>query len=155
MRSAFDGEYDTLVELVSKPTALGYAIMKPIFESNARRAKWSAILQKPGPDHRVRNAYDDYSFSSEEWLKPAFRMPCGLIPDKSSSATEIDFAFFVDRAMHMSISKAMVPSKQQEDRVGRDVVYYVDGVGTGGLSAQEEKAGKSGRKKSIAVWFKR
>jgi hypothetical protein len=88
--------------------------------------------------------------------------------------TAVDFAFFVDPAMHMSITPARIAaartalashasaggaalspaerrqvigqalvgtlSNQVEDRRGRNVVYYVDGVGEAQLSPAERQA---------------
>src|SRR5208282_2019683 len=97
-------------------------------------------------------------------------------------ATEIDYAFFLDNSMHMSItpkrianvlkalhsvesergspltpadrrqviSLNLVPNQQKEDRLGRNVVYYIDGVKADHLSQTELDAWKqrSGRRAS-------
>jgi hypothetical protein len=106
----------------------------------------------------------------------------GLIPDAAHGATAVDYGFFLDLAMHMSISDAriatareaiarraqelgrpltsserrqvvsrtMIPSRQQADRLGRNVVFYVDGVGEEALSGEERTAwrDRTGRRAS-------
>jgi hypothetical protein len=180
LSSSFESEYDVMRNLLSQPATSGYAILKPVFDNEAKREKWIAIFKKLGADHRVRDAYDQYAFNSDKWLKPALRKLYKLLSDQSFRATEIDFAFFVDLAMHMSItearigkaraallaakvdhplspaerrhllSKILVPTNQQKDRMGRNVVYFIDGIGIGGLSAREKDAwaARSGRKAS-------
>ena len=103
-----------------------------------------------------------------------------LLTEAGAEPTEIDFAFFVDLAMHISISRSrinqakaalnlakrdhdlspaqrrqaisrvLVPRSQRKDRMGRNVVYFIDGIGIGGLSDEEKEAWRvrSGRKAS-------
>ena len=48
------------------------------------------------------------------------------------------------------ISRSMIPSQQQQDRLGRNVVFFVDGVGAQSLTDEERSAweGRTGRRAS-------
>lgn len=148
--------------------------VRAAFVDPARREAWQAGFACLGGRDDVRAAYDAYAFETDKWFRPAVRRLYGLIPDAETTATDTDFAFFVDLAMHMGISAARMDaarhaieeaksrvarplssaerrravgqalvatlSNQVEDRRGRNVVYYVDGIGEDGLTVAERTA---------------
>jgi len=165
----FGNETSVLKQLVRQPHNAGYSIVKAVFEDPERRRVWQRMFHALGAQKQVRIAYDWYAFESSEWLKPPLRKLYGLLSEPPTP-TEVDFAFFVDLAMHMTISgarikraqdalaaararhalspgerrrvisNALVPSSQREDRLGRNVVYYVDAVGIEQLRQNEKQA---------------
>ncbi len=168
LSSIFGSEFSTLQKLMDAPASAGYALLKSVYTNADRRKTWSADFSLLGSRPEARLAYEWYAFQSNEWLKPQLRRLYSLLP--SDQSTEVDFGFFLDLAMHMSvttkrlervrssiaaaealhpltpaerrqiISLNLVPSRQAQDRMGRNVVYFVDGVGVKRLSADELKA---------------
>jgi hypothetical protein len=138
-----------------------------IWADSARRAAWTAGFAAVGQVPVVRATFDGhYKSASLDGGKIAtfFRAYAanGLQP------TEIDYAFFKDRAAHMSASLAPIrqaianlvaaqPSAarwkvrqaialnvrplgtQRADRLGRDVAFYIDGAGDA-LGSDERSA---------------
>lgn len=137
-----------------------------IWANPKRRAAWKQGFSRFGEEPTVREAYDlAYRSSSFDGGKIAGYQAAyeafGLAP------TEVDHAFFKDRAAHMSFNDASVraaikealagpnvtpsavrralslkvrPPNQRKDRLGRDVAFYVDSIGAAGLSAEESAA---------------
>lgn len=134
-----------------------------------RRAAWKAGFDAVGRTPSVRKTFDDfYKSASLDGGKIATFFKAysanGLIP------TEIDYAFFKDRAAHTSprlvpIQQAIAnvlashpgaarwkirqaialhvrPGNQRADRLGRDVAFYIDGA-AGALGAEERNAWQS------------
>ena len=137
-----------------------------VWASPARRAAWRAGFDAVGRAPETREIFDRlYASRTLDGGKIAtfyreYRAN-GLIP------TEVDFAFFKDRAAHTSpdgeainqaISAALAqgrsapwqirrsialrvrPSSQREDRLGRDVAFFVDSTGPAGLTPEEATA---------------
>jgi hypothetical protein len=172
LNTVFAEEFTKVSELMEKDQSSGYQVLKPVWNNPSRRLIWKAKFKELSAEKVARDSYEWYAFQSNEWLKPGFKRLYGLIPDAQTKATEIDYAFFLDLAMHMSITQqrieiakeaiarkerklghalspserrqvislTMIPSAQRQDRLGRNVVYYVDGVGIEGLSAEEKTA---------------
>lgn len=170
----FGTEQAEIQRLLVADDADARQIVQKAFIAPARRAAWKAGFSCLGAIPEVRSAYDEYAFHSENWLKPALKRVYQLIPSQMAGGTDIDYAFFVDIVMHMSVSnnlmeitakalqergsaigRALTPaerrqvigqtfvgklSNQVEDRRGRNVLYYVDGVGDGGLTPTEVTA---------------
>lgn len=180
LKESFGNEYPTVVELIAEG-ANGHELLKRVFNDTNRRAAWKEKFKALGGLDKVRKAYDQYAVS-DQWLKPAMRQLYGLIPGGAEQGSEIDYAFFLDNAIHMAITSEriaicqkaiaervkflkrelssaerrqivslnLVPSAQKDDRLGRDVVYYVDGVDKNGISQHEYDVWlrRSGRKAS-------
>ncbi|SPL62745.1 hypothetical protein [Ochrobactrum soli] len=137
-----------------------------IWSDQARRIAWKKGFQRIGRIKSVREKFDElYKSSSLDGGKIAnfYRAYStnGLQP------TEVDYAFFKDRAAHMTVKYDTVrgviadflkavpnaarwqvrqaialnvrPSRQQTDRLGRDVAFYIDG-GEAQLSELEQMA---------------
>jgi hypothetical protein len=175
IRACFGAELSSVEDLAAARQSGGDAEAQRLVRAAAvaptRRSAWLAGFACLGAEPEVRAAYQDHAFASGSWLAPGVRRLYGLVPD--AERTEIDYAFFVDLTMHMSITEARVQaardaledaapsggrlapaerrrtigqalvaalSNQVEDRRGRNVVFYVDGIGEDGLSAQEARA---------------
>jgi hypothetical protein len=149
-------------------------IVHAAFIDPSRREVWRHGFRCLGTEAEVRRAYERFAFDSDRWLRPAVRRLYSIPLPAGQSHTEIDFAFFVDLAMHMTITAARInrareaiairegrlgrpltpPERrreigqalvatlqnQVEDRRGRNVVYYIDGVGADALSETERQA---------------
>ena len=143
-----------------------------IWADTARRARWTAGFDTLGRLSSVRVTFDQfYRSTSLDGGKIAtfYRAYAAndLVP------TEVDYAFFKDRAAHTSpvfapirqaiadllatqtgaarwkvrqaIALHVRPASQRADRLGRDVAFYVDGVA--GALGQEERAAWQARGK--------
>ena len=171
LRDVFGNEFPLILNLIDERTDDGYVLLKEVFTNVQRRNAWIEKFRELGNHRQVRESYDEYA-RSENWLKPPLNRLYSLIPGGTSGGTEIDYAFFLDNAMHMSIKKEriercknaikrkktelardlnpaerrqvislnLIPSMQQEDRLGRNVVYYVDHIGVHQLSQIERDA---------------
>jgi hypothetical protein len=185
LADAFGTESSTLTRLLDDAggAADGHALLRPVFDDLSRRTAWVASFKQLGPSAMVREEYEAFALGGNDWLRPTLRRVYQrLRPDAASKATAVDYAFFLDLAMHMSlgearlaagaeaiaererqigrelrpaerrqiISRTVRPSMQQQDRLGRNVVYYVDGVGEAGLSDDERSAwrARTGRRAS-------
>ena len=172
LRASFGDEYPKVLQLIRSPTE-GYDALREVYQSRRRRNVWKATFQSLGANEQIRRVYDWYALQSDRWLRPALqKMYDGFIPGARTQATEVDYAFFLDIAMHMSVSDervasvkaelarararagralapaerrrvialSLVPSRAQQDRLGRNVVYYVDGFGVDRLTPLEATA---------------
>lgn len=137
-----------------------------VWADRDRRQAWKEGFANIGAESTVRQIFDDFYKSSSldgGKISSFFRAydANGLTP------TEIDYGFFKDRAAqttvsfeqtrsviakflrtepgapHWKIRRAIAlnvrPATQREDRLGRDVAFYIDGAGDT-LSAEESKA---------------
>lgn len=127
------------------------------------RSQWVEGFSRFGRNLQVRRVYD-VVYGSEEFdggkIKSYYKLyaELGLVP------SEVDYGLFVDRATHMggvtdrvfAVAKRQAagltnaalrrwmalnfrPSNQHGDRLGRDVVFYVDDLGSA-LSEEERTA---------------
>jgi hypothetical protein len=168
---AFGSEFPVLEQLLEGEH--GKNLLEPIHENVARRQNWVQAFHTLGGEPAVREEYEAYAFATDEWLRPPIRrLYQELIPAASQAATVVDYGFFLDLAMHLSITKkrvttaheailseelqlgrplrsaerrrlisrTMVPGTQKKDRLGRNVVFYVDDVGEEGLTSDERSA---------------
>ena len=168
IRDAFGDEADSLRRMFHIPDeerALE-TYLCGIWADPDRRAAWRTGFERIGEVASVRARFDLYYRSVTldggkiATFFQAYRAS-GIEP------TEIDYAFFKDRAAHMTVHYAPLhavladflqrnpgaphwrirqaialgvrPSNQREDRLGRDVAFYVDGAG-GSLSDEESLA---------------
>lgn len=137
-----------------------------VWADPARRARWKEGFETLGREPSVRDKFDGfYRSASLDGGKIAtfYRAYAenGLVP------TEVDYAFFKDRAAHTSPAFAPIrqaiarllasqpqaarwkvrqaialnvrPGSQRADRLGRDVAFYIDGAGTA-LGSEELSA---------------
>ncbi len=140
-----------------------------VWVNQARRAAWKTAFASFGALTQVRSLYDDlYRSTSLDGGKIAtfYRAYAqhGLKP------TEVDYGFFKDRAAQTSPSLKTVsgaiagalaanakaspwrvrraialhvrPGRQQADRLGRDVAFYID-AGSQDMSQEEQRAWKA------------
>ena len=169
----FDGEANAVQTLLAASDPGARDLLRQVVVDPDRRKRWSDGFECLGAKPQVRAAYDSFALDTDQWLRPAVRRLEGLVgPDP---VTGIDYALFVDLAMHMSISpnrisaarQALADREQQgdslsaserrqiigqtlvsmlgnqvEDRRGRNVVFYIDGLGADRLSPQEIAAWK-------------
>jgi hypothetical protein len=181
LKSVFADEHPAVAELLQAGN--GFKLLKPVYQDEKRRQLWREKFKVLGSLQQARDAYERYALETDRWFRPSLRrLYDRLIPDAKNKATEIDYAFFLDLAIHMTISKTrvektvkaiveretelgrplspaerrqvisltMIPSRQQKDRLGRNVVYYIDGLGEPNLSQDELNAWKqrTGRRTS-------
>lgn len=148
-----------------------------IWAAAAQRAAWRDGFKALGESSDVRNIYDRV-YRSRTFDGGKIDAFAHAYQDHGLTPSEIDFAFFKDRAAHMSVSyedvsRAMAdvagpnvehwrirqvialrvrPSSQREDRLGRDVAFYVDGLGAPGLNREEASAWRArGRRRASDV----
>ncbi len=130
-----------------------------------RRQAWRDGFERLGEYADVRDTYDavyrsqTFDGGKIATFDRAYRAR-GLTP------SEVDYAFFKDRAAHTSdsyapiaaaianeasagvehwrvrraIALAVRPARQRADRLGRDVAFYVDGLGVPNLTPEELSA---------------
>lgn len=163
--SSFGGEAAAVRRMLEIPEA-GRAtetFLCGVWVDPARREIWAAGFRRLGQVSAVRRAYDDlYRSSSFDGGKiAAFQR---AYTEKGYTPTEVDFAFFTDRAAHTSVGHAalaaVIPrglsnwkvrrrialqlragnANQREDRLGRDVAFYVDAASQAELGAEERTA---------------
>ncbi len=105
LQESFDGERETVRQLLDTDGDSGRTLLEPVHANADRRKAWKSAFEKLGAVEAARTAYDTYAFEGE-WLRPGLRLLYGLVP--KDAATEVDYAFFLDLAMHASISKRRV-----------------------------------------------
>ncbi|OBP16234.1 hypothetical protein A5320_02125 [Rheinheimera sp. SA_1] len=159
LENVFENEFETIQELI-KNGSNGYELLKKVFLDGNRRKIWVDKFRILSTYTIVRENYEAYALS-DKWLRSPMKLLYRLLPNGMSNGTEIDYSFFLDNSMHMTInmdrvrkcllaieqeqkkigrnltpaerrrviSKNLVPSMQQNDRLGRNVVYYVDEIG--------------------------
>lgn len=133
-----------------------------IWANSGRRAAWRTGFDQLGRERLARERFDSlYRSASLDGGKIAafYR----AYRDFGLDPTEVDFAFFKDRSAHMTssyqqvrnaiasihpnattprwrvrraIALAVRPANQRQDRLGRDVAFYIDG-GASALSSDE------------------
>jgi len=176
LEKSFGSELPTLLQVMnSHPKNCADLLMNDVFANRQKRDFWKEKFRGLGAIPEVREIYEEYAWKSNKWLKPNLKtLYAGFFANNSdhTKATEIDFAFFTDLSMHMSITtervtkaataltekenrlgrplspaerrqvigKNMVPTGQQKDRMGRNVAFYVDGIGESNLSNEERMA---------------
>jgi len=173
--ATFGAEFASVEQLMTAEAKQGYALLKPIFADIERRAAWKHSLQLLGASEVGIQAYNWFAFDSGQWMSQNLQRLYALIPDADKQATEADYGFFLDLAMHAGVSSKRIAEAQQalevkqtslgrpltsaerrreianvwaeqvnarwrDDRVARNVVFYVDGIGEGQLSEQERQA---------------
>jgi len=181
LKQAFGSEFTVLEQLLDGED--GESLLDPVHQDVTRRKNWLEAFGTLGGESIVREEYEAYAFTTDEWLRPPIRrLYEKLIPNPAETSTAVDYGFFLDLAMHMSItekrvtntyeaivskelqigrpltaaerrrviSETMIPSKQKEDRLGRNVVFFVDDVGEEALTPEESSAWKqrTGRRAS-------
>lgn len=175
VKSLFGGEFSTVEKLMQEDATMGWELLKPVYADTQRQQFWKKQLQRLGGTDKGREAYDWYAFDSGKWLTPGIHLLFSLIPNAEVTATEVDYGFFLDLAMHASISKKRIDSARnaistendrlarsltsserrrvigqlwadfvnprwKSDRMGRNVVYYIDDFGREQLTEEEVNA---------------
>ena len=175
LKDTFGEEFLSVSKLMKEDARMGYELMKGVHDDLKRRENFKKKLQALGTTAEGRAAYDWFAFESNEWLKPNFKKFYILIPNAESTATEIDYAYFLDLGMHAGIKReriddcqnairareeelgrSLTPSERRQvignvfvnainqrwrkDRMGRNVVFYIDGIPQEDLSEEEVNA---------------
>jgi hypothetical protein len=168
---SFGAEKDSVRRMFSMPdrdTARSLeTYLCGIWVDPARRLSWKDGFDKIGRLPTVRATFDRlYQSSSLDGGK--INTFIKAYSANGLAATEVDYAFFKDRAAHTtpkldpvqaaiatvlasepdavrwqvrrSIALNVRPSNQRTDRLGRDVAFYLDGSGLAGLSTEEREA---------------
>ena len=175
LRKSFTNQFGALSILMADGGKAGHDFLRPVFSDPLRSKMWIKAFSTLGAYSEVRDSYNKYAFNSGLWLKPTINtLYSQLLGSNAPNATAVDYAFFLDNAIHMTVSKdrmllaaeairkkqnivgrslspgerrravslSLIPSKQKLDRLGRDVVYYIDSVDVTELSAEERYAWK-------------
>ncbi len=169
LQPIFRDEYPTLEKLLAAPASQGYRILKPVYSNRARREAWKQVFAILGAQPEVRAAYEWYAFDSGLWLVPPMKQLYGLLPRQEGTEIDyayfldlgVQLGDFdpgrIERARQaiaaaqekhrltpaerrQIISRVLLPSVRPQDRMGRNVCYFVDGLGKKRLSAAEWKA---------------
>lgn len=178
LSKVFASDYKAISSLIEAPINQGYRAIKPYFDNYGSRARLKQAFKKLGEKKIARTEYDAYAFDTNKWLSPNLRRLYSLIPDAQSNATEIDYAFFLDLGMHVSVKQSRIdkarsalsdeekrlerelkPSERRRligdvfvnsidqrwasDRLGRNVVFYIDDLGESNLRNKEIRAWKN------------
>jgi hypothetical protein len=175
--ACFGSEASSIRALAAAPSdheSQARDIVQQAAANPTRRAAWEAGFKCFGAKSEVQAAYQGFAFESGEWLSPGTHRLYTLVP--SGEATQIDYAFFIDLTIHMSITQARIEaarsaleaaqadgdasmspaqrrriigqtlvgalSNQIEDRRGRNVVFYADGITLDALTDAEITAWK-------------
>jgi hypothetical protein len=159
---AFGTEKRTLRRLLDVQGCDAAGFLRPVFDAPERRRVWKDGFARLGAERVVRDAYVEVALS-DDWLGGSLARLWTLLPDPAE-ATEIDLAFFVDLAVHVSVTDdrlararhaskdAGTPAERRqaigrvfvadlgrwaEHREGRDGAYVIDGAA---LSSDEQAA---------------
>ena len=145
------------------------AVLKPVFDDPDRREGLRVILAGLSAHAEVRAGYDAYFLGSSGYLAGRMARYYALYQRVGLTPSEIDFAFFLDRSLDYppltdALIEALVPKVMQGGatnwrarrvianetpftsegartfQIGRDAVYWIDAVGQGALTAQENAA---------------
>jgi peptidoglycan hydrolase-like protein with peptidoglycan-binding domain len=168
--SIFGDEYPAVKKLLAAPASQGYKILKPVYSDAARREKWKQLFATLGAQPEAREAYEWYAFDSGLWLVPPMKQLYSLLPSHLGTEIDyayfldlgIQLGGFdprkieqVQRAIAAAqgthrlapaerrqiISRVLLLSvAQRQDRMGRNVCYFIDGLGKKRLSVAEWKA---------------
>jgi len=141
------------------------------------RERWSAAFRRLAAVREARQAFDDY-YATDRSDGPKVRAFFETYRHLNIKPTQIDYAFFVDRATHTAglpdkpsriadqvenfigtqqdnwrVRRAMsvlYPARgdQQVDRLGRDAVFFVDAVGEANLEQGANGEDVAWRKRS-------
>jgi hypothetical protein len=166
----FRTEAPTVRQLISLTNSSARSLLCSVFANESRRASWTRAFEELGKLALVRSMYDRHYLSlvsDGAKMVKLYRLydKLGVRP------TEVDYAFFLDRATHTSppsdidaaASKikrwleakgvTRIPSNvrrafaaqfptanQTQDRLGRDVAFFIDAVKESGLTAEERRA---------------
>ena len=108
---AFGREDRVARRLVHVSGASAAQFLRPVFADPARRQAWASAFATLGADRAVRAAYVDVALS-DEWLGGSLVRLWTLLPDPAA-ATEVDFAFFLDLAVHVSVTDARIAAARE------------------------------------------
>jgi hypothetical protein len=168
--TAFGTDASTLRQLISLNDSSARRLLCSIYADERRRASWTRAFKEVGKSALVRSMYDLHYLSRASdgaKMETFYRLydKLGIKP------TEVDYAFFLDRATHSSppsdlnsaareilrwLEEKRVPRRpsnvrrafaakfptenQKEDRLGRDVAFFIDAVSEAGLTQEEQQA---------------
>jgi len=103
LKNVFGDEFPTVDKLIGEGTD-GYTLLKEVYRNSQRRKDWIKKFKTLSTHGKVREYYELYA-KSDKWLKSPINRLYSLLPNGISDGTEIDYAFFLDNAMHMSIKR--------------------------------------------------
>jgi hypothetical protein len=168
--TAFGTDASRLRQLISLNDSSARRLLCSIYADESRRASWTRAFKELGKSALVRSMYDlHYLSRASDGAKMAtlYRLydKLGVKP------TEVDYAFFLDRATHSSppsdldsaarkiqgwleekgvtrtpsnvrraFAATFPTANQRQDRLGRDVAFFIDAVSESGLTQEERQA---------------
>lgn len=97
-----------------------YELLRPVYENAQRREQWLEAFKTLGRTEQGRDAYDWYALESNRWLKPGLQRLYELIPEAKTKATEIDYAFFLDLALHASVARSRIHRAKHSLQAARE-----------------------------------
>ncbi len=169
LESIFRDEYPALEKLLTAPASQGYKLLKPVYSNKARREIWKQLFATLGAQPEARAAYEWYAFDSGLWLVPPMKQLYSLLPRHQYTEIDyayfldlgIQLGGIAPRRIEEArrtiaaaqeqhqltsaerrqiISRVLLPSVRRQDRMGRNVCYFIDGLGKKRLSVAEWKA---------------
>lgn len=170
VNKAFLGEAATLRQLIKLNDSSAQRLLCSVFANEPRRASWTHAFEELGKIALVRSMYDRHYLSLVSDGAKMARL-YRLYEKLAVNPTEVDYAFFLDRATHSSppsdidaaakkindwlkekgatripsnlrraFSATFPTANQTQDRLGRDVAFFIDAIGEQGLTAEEREA---------------
>lgn len=141
-------------------------ILRPVFDDPERREGFRVILEAMSAHAEIRAGYDAYFLGAGGYLAGRMARYYALYARVGLVATEVDFAFFLDRSLDYpplsdALTEALVPKIMQGGatnwrarrtiahetpftspaawnfQIGRDAAYWIDAVGQAGLDPAE------------------
>ncbi|MBS1910388.1 MAG: hypothetical protein JST22_00240 [Bacteroidetes bacterium] len=106
--ATFGAEFPLIDSLMRAKPGQGADLMHAAWRDSVRRAVIVDAFGALGRNAAARGLYDRYALEEGEWLRPAMRRLYGLIPDAATHATEVDYAFFLDLSVHMSVTNERI-----------------------------------------------
>jgi len=166
----FATEASVLRKLISLNDSSARLLLCSIYADESSRGSWTRAFEELGKSALVRSMYDlHYLSRASDGAKMAtfYR----LYDKLAVKPTEVDYAFFLDRATHSSppsdldnavreiqgwlkeksvtrtpsnvrraVAAKFPTANQRQDRLGRDVAFFIDAVSESALTQEERQA---------------
>lgn len=165
LQAAFDAEgargLERLLSLPSRPLTAqnrhrypaGRALIAEVCNTPGQKAAWTRAFARLGADPAIRAAYDAQAWGEAAWFRSVVDRLSTSWRAQGLEPTEVDFAFFIDRAIHMGwgaprfeavdkalaaaspltnaearfvVADAVRPTARPEDRLARDAIFLID-----------------------------
>lgn len=165
LKAAFDAEgaigLDRLLRLPARPISAqnrhrfpaARALIAEVCDAPGQKAAWTRAFARLGADPDIRAAYDAQAWGEAAWFRSVVDRLAQSWRAQGLEPTEVDFAFFLDRAIHMGwgaqrfaavdrvltqgspltnaearflIADAVRAGARPEDRLARDAMFLID-----------------------------